>query len=402
MTGPTSSTVPKDWPDPPAPAVFRGLIGDIVRAVETSTEADPITLLVTGLTLFGALAEGPRIHQGSWHHANIYSAIIGETSKARKGTGYTAAKAAFDLAVPDWASVIVPGIGSGEGLVSYLYEHELDPRALIKETEFAGLLTRMGRDGSTLSMVLRDAWDHEPLGRYLAETKGDRTVRRHHVSLLAHATVAELQERFRAIDMANGFGNCCLFFAVRRQRLLPFAPDPSALVQPFLAALHEACEAGRIDRVVEFSEAARPVWERIYLADAAKARLGLTGAVCARAEAQIVRLALAYSALDLADAISAEHLEAAAALWGYAERSARYLFGDSVGDPYADLVRSIIREGPTTVSKLRNEHGLKDPVRLAKAVDILVTLGLATVEPTKSPPTGGRPSRCIRSTEPRP
>ena len=51
-----------------------------------------------------------------------------------------------------------------------------------------------------------------------------------------------------------------------------------------------------------------------------------------------MRLACIYALLDLSRVVRAEHLMAALALWEYAERSVAYVFGDSIGDPDADLI----------------------------------------------------------------
>jgi len=59
-----------------------------------------------------------------------------------------------------------------------------------------------------------------------------------------------------------------------------------------------------------------------------------------------VRLALLYALLDQATAIGVAQLEAALALWEYAERSARWVFGDSLGDPLADDIYRALQQQP--------------------------------------------------------
>lgn len=59
-----------------------------------------------------------------------------------------------------------------------------------------------------------------------------------------------------------------------------------------------------------------------------------------------MRLALLYALLDQATAIGLAHLEAALALWEYAERSARWVFGDSLGDPLADDIYRALQQQP--------------------------------------------------------
>src|SRR5262245_9828570 len=49
------SSSSRPWPDPPAEEAFFGLVGDIVRAIEPHSEADPVALLVQILIAFGSL-----------------------------------------------------------------------------------------------------------------------------------------------------------------------------------------------------------------------------------------------------------------------------------------------------------------------------------------------------------
>ena len=45
---------------------------------------------------------------------------------------------------------------------------------------------------------------------------------------------------------------------------------------------------------------------------------------------------LIYALLDLSEHIGLEHLDAALAVWRYSAASARWIFGDALGDPTAD------------------------------------------------------------------
>jgi len=246
------------WPDAPDPAAYRGLAGDIVRAVQDGTEADPVAILAAILTIFGVLVgDRPYLYHGGIQRANLYTVLVGETASGRKGTSWSVAIPIFDLAEPGWNRILVPGLGSGEGLINRLAPKDgapaPDPRALIFESEFARLLAVMGREGSTLSATIRDGWDGVPLGRFLARESS--IVLRHHVGLVGHVTSVELRTRLTGTDAANGYGNRHLWLAVRRTRLLPFPVDvrtncPSAPVPrtsgrrsiaPRLSAHRRAC-----------------------------------------------------------------------------------------------------------------------------------------------------------------
>ena len=70
------------------------------------------------------------------------------------------------------------------------------------------------------------------------------------------------------------------------------------------------------------------------------------GAITSRAEAQVMRMACIYALLDQSVLIRKPHLEAALAVWGYAEDSARHVFGDATGDPVADQIRTALDQNP--------------------------------------------------------
>lgn len=66
----------------------------------------------------------------------------------------------------------------------------------------------------------------------------------------------------------------------------------------------------------------------------------MLGALTARAESHVCRLALIYAVSECSEVISKDHLRAGLALWRYAERSARWCYGFSLGDPLADRIHA--------------------------------------------------------------
>jgi hypothetical protein len=105
-----------------------------------------------------------------------------------------------------------------------------------------------------------------------------------------------------------------------------------------------------------------------------------------------MRLACIYALLDLSPVIRREHLEAALALWEYAEASAKYIFGESLGDPVADTILEALRrrkEGLTRTD-IRDLFARNvSSERIARALATLQGANLArqTIEPTPK----GRP-----------
>ena len=78
------------WPKALPSEAYCGLIGDIVKAIEPETESDPAAVLLQVAVAFGALVgRGPHVRvEGDEHHPNLFALLVGDTSKARKGTSW--------------------------------------------------------------------------------------------------------------------------------------------------------------------------------------------------------------------------------------------------------------------------------------------------------------------------
>jgi hypothetical protein len=120
-------------------------------------------------------------------------------------------------------------------------------------------------------------------------------------------------------------------------------------------------------------------------------KAGLAGALLARAEAHVLRLALLYALLDQSAEIKAEHLLAALALWEYCDRSVRFIFGDTLGDPVADELLRLLRGCPAGLTRTEIRDYFQrnaSAERLGRALGLLLQYGLARQEKQQS---GGRP-----------
>jgi hypothetical protein len=389
------------WPVPPDGRAFHGVLGDIARVVEPHTEADPIGMMGTFLAMFGcAVGPGPYLYQGSMQRTNLSLLVVGDTSVGRKGTGLGVARDVFGMVDPDFRRFEVPGLASGEGLAGHLSRNGGEPRALLVESEFGRLLTVMNREGSSMSSILRNAWDGVPLGS--VRSLAGAIVTNHHVTMVGHITRAELKQKLTTVDAANGFANRILFVAVRRVRLVPFPQSPTWLVQPYVPRLKAVLEAASGRGEMAWDEDARIRWEMFYTATASEPRVGLLGAVTGRHEAMVARLALLYALADGDDQVRVQHLEAGIAFADYARRSAAYALGDSTGNVDADELRGILRRGgDVTWDDAKRELGIRKASEMEAIVSVLTGQGLARVMRAvrADGATGGRPRRVIRSLE---
>ncbi len=398
---PEPDTWADTWPDPPAEAAYHGVLGEIALAVEPYTEADPVGVLGTLVSMFGAACgSGRTLYQGSMQRTNLSILLAGETGfRGRKGTGLDVGRSVFRLAYPDLESLWLVGVASGEAITGHYgrlrEQGSTEDRVFLVEPEFGRLLTILNREGSTLSPVLRNAWDGVPLGH--ARARDESLITRHHVSMLGHITPVELRAKLTDTDAANGFANRILFLAVRRQRLIPFPTAPDELVRPYIEPLHRAIIEAQSTGELVFDEAARDRWEAFYVELAQTPRLGLAGAVTGRHEAQVARLALVYALADRSPAIRVVHLDAAIALAEYARRSAVWALGDSTGNRHADVLRRMLADGEMSWKEAKEALGLRTAADMAAAVAVLVDAGLAEVVSIPATDGRGRPRRVIRT-----
>jgi hypothetical protein len=390
-------------------AAFYGLAGEVVRTIDPHTEADRVAILIQLLTYFGNIV-GRNPHyrvEGDHHRANIYAVLVGDTSKARKGTSAGRVRSVVKYADQKWTDDnITGGLSTGEGLIyavrdeKNLFDPEthkiktLDPgvadkRLLIVEAEFANALAVMDRPGNTLSPVVRNAWDGLPLSTLTKHSPLKATDT--HISIVGHITTAELRARLNCTELANGFANRFLFLRVRRSKLLPHGGSLSDEKIKILGErLRLAVEHARTVSELRMTKDASEAWELAYT-DLSADRPGLLGAITARAEAQVIRLALHYALIDRKHDIDVPHLRAALALWEYAEASAVCIFGDALGDPVADDIYRALKQAHDGMSRtaIRDLFGRHQSAsRIGAALALLATNGRATCKPTG---TGGRP-----------
>ena len=251
------------------------------------------------------------------------------------------------------------------------------------------MLKVLAREGNTLSAIVRQAWDGEPLQTIVRNDPLRATAA--HIGIVGHITRDELLRYLTATELANGFANRFLLIAVKRSKLLPFggALDGAQFAE-LRDAVRLALRFAQEHRPISFDDVARERWIEIY-EQLSTARPGLAGAATARAEAHTVRLALIYALLDLSERIRPEHLEAALAVWRYSAASAAWIFGDALGDPTADELWSAAKERPTgltrtEVSELFSRN--KKRREIERALGVLEDAGTAA---TTNPPRRARP-----------
>jgi hypothetical protein len=374
-----SYLVREPWPEPMDPAALHGLAGDVVRTIEPHSESDPAAILIQFLVAFGnAIGRTAYFRaEADHHHTNLFTVMVGNTSKGRKGTSWGQVARLLRLTFPEWWDCVVSGLVSGEGLVWQVrdsvtkstpvcegkgkdrrivrYEEVVadegvsDKRLLVLESEFASVLKVAAREKNTLTTVVRQAWDTGELRTMAKNSPAVATGA--HVSIIGHITRDELRRQITDTDMANGVANRFLWMCVHRSKCLPEGGElREESLEPLAARVKLAADFARGIQQVERDPAARAMWRAVY-EPLSTGKPGLLGAATSRAEAQVMRIALLYALLDCSPVIRREHLSAGLAVWTYSEQSTKYVFGSALGDPTADAILAALLQNPSGVSR---------------------------------------------------
>ena len=396
-----------EWPSI-SPLAYHGISGEFVRTIEPYTEADPVALLIQFHAAFGNIV-GRNAHfavESDRHSLNIFTNLVGNTSKGRKGTSWGHIRKVFQAIDPSWGnSRIVTGLSSGEGLIwevrDRIYRREPikdrgrvtdyqdvmtdsgieDKRLLVLESEFASTLKVLRREGNTLSPLMRQSWDH---GNLRAMTKNSLAhATEAHISIIGHISKEELLRLYDQTEASNGLFNRFLWVCVRRSKFLPEGGNISELdFTPFVQRLGEAVSFGSQVTQLKRDSQTRDIWHEVY-PELSADRSGLTGAILNRAEAQVMRLACLYALEDLSTAIRPAHLQAALALWGYCEESVVHIFEEKSGNSLADKLIEALTKSPEglTRTNIRDYFGRhKKADQINSALELLIEAGRVKTE----------------------
>jgi hypothetical protein len=379
-------------------AALYGVAGLAVCSLAPHSEAHPAAILLQLLAAFGN-AVGPAPHcmvDATRHGLNLFVVLVGESSKARKGTSWNQISRLLAEADHPWATERVTTARLTPASLTYSLRDQqpaTDRRLLALSEEFAAVLHSLRRAKGHLSPLLRCAWDsgdlHSLHGLHPIHATGT------HISLIGHITQRELAENLHPTEAHNGFANRCLWTGVQRSQCLPEggnleAHELSAVATELRRALDWVRDAHTLRLVRD--DQARALWHDCYPA-LSQVRPGLYGAATSRAEAQVLRLSAIYAVLDCSPIIRLPHLQAALAVWDYCSASASLFFGTATGDHTTDRILEAVNQSTQGFLSRKQIgalfHGRLSSSRIEAALEQLLSLG--AIYPS-SQPTGGRPS----------
>jgi hypothetical protein len=400
-------TEPDPWPVIRRTA-FPGIIGDFVDLACNDSEADPVAVLITLLVRIGIeIGTGPHYMVGDKaHHPRLFAAIVGKSSKSRKGTSASPVETLFEMI--NSTCQISPGpLSSGEGLIFAVRDETRDwkpdkkgdgiwivtdpgvedKRLFVLDEEFANALQNLNKTGNILSSVIRGLWDKGKAGP-LTKTIRTKTTDAH-IGIVTHTTYAELHKLLDEVQMFNGFGNRFIWVLVRRPKLVSRPnPMPDAKLQPIaLNIASRIREAQMLGRIV-FTQEACIFWDNIYR-ELSTEHEGAAGCMLDRAEAQVIRLSLIYALVAGHRLIEVEDLVASLAMWDYCYRSTLQIFGAEVIDKNRLKLLDALKtaNGSLTRKQIITDvfQGNKSKDVIDSLLDSMVSAGIITITEVQTP-----------------
>jgi hypothetical protein len=391
------------------PPAFYGLAGEVVKELLPHTEADEAALLAQILVCFGNAINRTAYFtaEASKHHTNLYIIIVGLSGKGRKGSSLNQIKQLFEFdELEGWRKTsFAKGLSSGEGLIDRVKDvvrmeapniqvmEDVDKRLLCIETEFGNVLQVMKRNGNTLSVVLRDAWDGSTLSTLTKNSPLKATDP--HISFIGHITFEELKTSINPVDIKNGLGNRFIYFCSDRSKELPeglkLEPEKLRRLQEKIKDSYLFVKALGV-REIPFTDKARELWIEKY-STLSNLKMGIHGDLSGRAEAQVRRIALILSLMNKESEVSLQALEAAFAIWNYSSDSIKYIWGTEFGNSILDKILAILENfgemGRTRSELIKDCH---NNYAIGRQLDYLEGIGL--IVRSKKQSSGAKPIAC--------
>lgn len=340
------------------PIALCGVLAEMVEAACANSEAVPSTVAIHLLARF-AVTMGRTAHINigdEQRHLRMNALIVGPTSKGRKGTSAFMPRRLFELV--GQKDVFVPvvreltALSTGEGLIHQVrdpfhnFEGEIvdpgvdDKRLFCDVSEFAGVLAQARREASTISPVLRDAFDGVRLTIPTKTSFNEATDT--HIVVVGSVPETEILKTLTSTDITNGLANRFPMFYSVRTKSVPF-PQPTApelmgrFASHLAAALHDAREVGEIRMTTD----ARDYWRVFYEQLEEKAHPPAVAALLARQSTYALIFAALLALMNRQREISPDHLIAAEAWIDYWEETVLFVFSNGEQNEHAIKMRAL-------------------------------------------------------------
>lgn len=346
---PSSETL-YPWPEARSEA-FYGLPGEFALRNAEISEADPMAVQAS---LYAAwcsyIGPFPKLaHGASLHPIRPYLVVVGQTSKARKGTSWDDIEPVLERVDEEWfARRVRGGLSSAEAMMKLLNDPkpedvDRDRRWCFVETEYSRLLKAANREHNLIAEDLMKAWDGKPLGNI--SLSSEFFASQYHFVILGHITIEVLKKELRELSAASGYANRFMLVGAKRDKLLSRPGRHSdEYLDNVASRLRQAYVHANHAGTIELSAAGWEMWDDLYREIEGRERPSMVENLCARAPQQVLRMAAAAALMHHADAVEPEHLNFGLAWWDYVEATTLHIYGGSLGDPHADRLVQAVRE----------------------------------------------------------
>lgn len=359
------------------PAMFPGLIGDIVTLCCSNSEASPIAVALNSLVYIASLI-GPTVYMplgDEQRLLNLFVLMVGPSGLG-KGTSLKPVDRLFQrveeclaedlhqqfneglsegICIYPSLAIHRGGLSSGEGLLEAISDNNeppvLDKRLLIIEPEFGSVMTMAQRSGNNLSSILRNSFDSQtikPLTRHNKICVTDP-----YLCMIGHITGRELTCHSESDMMAaNGLLN--RFFLVWQQmhRIVPF-PDSidndamDSLARRIAASIIEARQSSHetsyrkmkaCRRPMGIDDQAKSVWEPYYRSIMDSADCDAVATLTRRRRLYGRLFSGLFALSDGRMTVNADDMKAAIAWCEYHRQSVIYIFRKTVDQRHAEKI----------------------------------------------------------------
>lgn len=409
------------------PIALFGMLKEITDIACKNTEAVPISVAVHVMTRFAAtIGRTAYIQLGDTRrYLNLFSLVVGPTSKGRKGTSADMPKQLFRYAegLKVYVSPLqqLTALSTGEGLIHRVRDEMVDEesgkvidrgvydkRLICDVSEFSGVLTVAGRKDNTLSATLRDAFDGGVL-TIPTKTSFNRATGAH-ISIVGSIPEAELVQSLKSVDIVNGLANrFMMFFSARSKLVSDPQPTPPELMDSLAKRLVEALDFAVMQGEITLDEEARDYWDAIYVDLNEQTREPAVAKLLGREELYTRVVAALIALMHKENVVRCQHLDAAMAWRQYWEDTLNFVFSTSeknegmkrMRDFMDRVVNTIDTLGGKKVShsaltkKLTNNYAKNCPItreHVKAALELLQRESPARIITETNDDTNGRPS----------
>ena len=378
-------------------AILYGPLGEITKALDPYTEADPIGVHMSLIAAFSAyLGRDIQLESSDGlSPLSIWPVLIGYTGKGCKGKATRMAMNVVNAAFAAFSSEVIPELPvTGLGLFQALEERSNDDRTgkpvLAIHSELDSLVSNAKKD-IRLGSALRRAWDGEDI-RFKSGTN-DIIVNGVHLAIIGHVQPGNWSAVLGSKDARGGTYNRFLpVYVEQSKRIRKFGhSSPTEVFKDMGRKLRKIAQAAKEVRLVTVTSEVGDVFEAHHrlACEALTDGNEVLGQMSDRAMSYMERLAALYALADGRDQISVEDFDSALAIVRYSVESVTAVLPEAGGDRLTSKIEKALRfYGQMSKSELWDEIG-----RNYKAPEIdRALLALAhNVRRTKGESTGGRP-----------